>query len=43
MGNEPAVLHPLTCVIHGRCQSLLHHRRIVEGNAEYCNLRINLG
>jgi hypothetical protein len=42
MGNEPAVLHPLTFVIYGRCQSPLHRRRIVEGSAECCNLCINL-
>jgi hypothetical protein len=42
MGNEPAVLHPLTFVIYGRCPSSLHRRHVVEGNAEYCNLRINL-
>jgi hypothetical protein len=30
MGNEPAVLHPLTFVIYGRWQSPLHRRRVVE-------------
>jgi hypothetical protein len=41
MGNEPAVLHPLTFVIYGRCLSPLYQRRVVEGNAEHCKFRIS--